>query len=362
MTKNVYIHIPFCKSKCNYCSFISFPKLELKEQYLKALQTEIKTLYKGEILKTLYIGGGTPSLLTADEIKNIYDLFNTTSQTEITTELNPENITLEYLKALKDIGINRLSFGCQTFDENILKFIGRKHSPNDVINTIKTAQDVGFENISLDLIYGLPNQDTIIFENDLNKAIKLNIQHISLYGLKIDEGCYFYKNQPQNLPDNDLQANMYENAIKILTKNKFEHYEISNFSKPGYYSKHNLNYWDNSSYYGFGVAAHGYQNKTRYYNTSNLEKYICNPTEHEEINELSQQEILEEEIFLGLRKLKGINYKNINKKFNIDFEKKYEKILTKYLKYGYIIKDKTHYRLSEKAIPVSNFILADFLE
>ena len=215
---------------------------------------EIKTLYKGEILKTLYIGGGTPSLLTADEIKNIYDLFNTTSQTEITIELNPENITLEYMKALKNIGINRLSFGIETItksnlqklnkknlqytkiflqekiknseqilikvvktvDQNILKIIGRKHSPNDVINTVKTAQDTGFENISLDLIYGLPDQDTTIFENDLNKAIKLNIQHISLYGLKIDEGCYFYKNQPQNLPDNDMQANMYEKQIRTL--------------------------------------------------------------------------------------------------------------------------------------------------
>ena len=196
MTNNAYIHIPFCKSKCHYCSFISFPKLELKEQYLEALKTEIKALYKSEILETLYIGGGTPSILTANEIKNIYELFNTSSKTEITIELNPENITLEYLKALKNIGINRLSFGCQTFDENILKIIGRKHSPNDVIKAITTAQDTGFENISLDLIYGLPNQDIQIFENDLNKAVELDVKHVSLYGIKIDEGCYFHKKQP----------------------------------------------------------------------------------------------------------------------------------------------------------------------
>ena len=189
MVKNVYIHIPFCKSKCKYCSFISYPKIELKEQYINALIKEIQTKYNGELLNTLYFGGGTPSILTIDEFSKIINLFNINKSTEITSELNPETITSEYLKGLKKCGINRLSFGCQTFDDKILKLIGRRHSSNDVKNVVKLAQNTDFENISLDFIYGLPQQTIDGFENDLKTAISLNIQHISLYGLKIDENC-----------------------------------------------------------------------------------------------------------------------------------------------------------------------------
>lgn len=362
MVKNVYIHIPFCLSKCHYCSFISFPELKFKQDYLCALKQEIQNSYKNEQLNTLYFGGGTPSLLNSKEFEDIVKLFNTTSYTEITTELNPEKISYNYLAGLKTAGINRLSFGCQTFNNRILKKIGRRHNSNDIKNAVLLAKNAGFANISLDLIYGLPEQTVKMFEEDLKHAVSLGIQHISLYGLKIEKGCFFYKNPPDSLPDEDVQADMYLKAIEILTKNDFQHYEISNFAKNGFESGHNLNYWNNNSYYGFGVAAHGYENGIRYSNTSDLQEYINNPCLHKTSHKLTQQEQLEEEIFLGFRKITGIDVEKINKKFNIDFPKKYAAIVNKYLSYKYLKETNTGFALTDRGILVSNIILSEFLE
>lgn len=360
MTENVYIHIPFCKSKCRYCSFVSFPELKLKTEYLTALKKEIKIHYKNELLNTLYLGGGTPSLLNPDEITEIIKLFKTGENTEITMELNPENLLEAYLNQVKDTGINRISIGCQTFDDNILKLIGRRHNAFDVKNALLNAKNAGFENISLDFIYGLPYQTLEIFENDLKTAVSCGIKHISLYGLKIDEGCYFYENMPSKLPDEDVQADMYLKAIELLTSNDFEHYEISNFSKKGYNSKHNLNYWNNNSYYGFGTAAHGYVDGIRYSNTSDLQGYIKNPQIHNFSHELSLDEKLEEEIFLGFRKMSGININEINKKFDIDFCEKYRHALEKYS--DYFLRTPEGFSLTVNGILISNTILAEFLQ
>lgn len=377
MVKSVYIHIPFCKSKCHYCSFVSFNKLELKKEYLKALGQEIKQSYQGELLNTIYFGGGTPSLLTIQEFENLLRYFNINENTEITTELNPDSCysdgdlvsgescksgSYDYLRELYDIGINRLSFGCQTFNDDILKQINRRHSSNQVIDVVKTAQRAGFRNISLDFIYGLPNQTPEMFYDDLKRGIDLEIQHISLYGLKIEDGSWFYKNMPQNLPDDDTQADMYLGAVKLLTENDFEHYEVSNFSKYGYNSKHNLNYWNNDEYYGFGVAAHGYLNGVRYGNVETIEEYLQNPLNHEESKILTEQEKLEEEIFLGFREMKGIDVQDINFKYQIDFDEKYKDILKKYLKLKLIEKTDTNYKLTLQGVLVSNIVLADFLD
>ena len=334
----------------------------MKERYIDALVKEIQTKYNVELLNTLYFGGGTPSILTVDEFSKIIKLFNIDEHTELTTELNPETIIKEYLQGLKDLGVNRLSFGCQTFDDGILKLIGRRHSSDDVKRSVKLAQDVGFNNVSLDFIYGLPLQTIESFENDLKIAISLGVQHISLYGLKIDENCYFYKNPPQNLPDEDVQADMYLKAIEIMTANWFEHYEISNFAKKGFQSQHNLNYWDNNTYYGFGCAAHGYENGTRYFNPTTLDEYISNSTVHKSSHKLSRQEQLEEEIFLGFRKMSGINVENINEKFGIDFRKKYATTLDKYISYKYLKETNTGFKLTDSGILISNVILAEFLD
>lgn len=333
---------------------------ELIEEYLIALDKEIKHFYKAEKLKTLYLGGGTPSLLKPKQVEKILSPFNISAETEITMELNPEHIDKKYLSDLKKIGINRLSIGCQSFDEKILKLIGRKHSPNDVEFVVKTAQDCGFENISLDFIYGLPDQTIDSFLKDLESAKNLDIQHISLYGLKIEENCYFFKNPPKNIADEDLQADMYLGAISALSD--FEHYEISNFAKKGFHSRHNLNYWNNANYYGFGVAAHGYVGKIRYSNQENIKNYLKNPIEKKSEHLLTPQEELEEEIFLGFRKLSGIDTEKINKKFDIDFEKKYSNILKKYQMSGHINKTKSGYCLSDNGILLSNLILSEFLE
>lgn len=361
MVKNAYIHIPFCKSKCKYCSFVSYPSLDLKERYLDALQKEIKYHYKNEPLKTLYIGGGTPSILEVFEIEAIARNFNFEKDYEFTVELNPETLNAEYFQGLKEVSVNRLSFGCQTFDDNILKLIGRRHNSEQVKTAVKFAQDIGFENISLDFIYGLPAQTIEGFEADLREADGLGVKHISLYGLKIDEGCYFFSNPPENLPDNDTQADMYLRAIETLTTSGFEHYEISNFAHKGFESRHNLNYWDNNTYYGFGLAAHGYVEGVRYSNYEDFESYFKFPHIHDLIHRPDKSEQLEEEIFLGFRKMSGLNVEDINRKFGIDFDKKYSDILTKYLESKHILKTEKGYRLSDSGILVSNIILADFI-
>ena len=327
-----------------------------------ALDKEISSRYNGERLKTIYIGGGTPTLLTLEELRGIAERFKMSPETEFTLECNPEDITEDFLQGVKSLGVNRLSMGCQTFDDGILKLIGRRHSSKKVEEAVRIAQNSGFENISLDFIYGLPEQCERAFIEDLTRAVRLGVQHISLYGLKIDKGCFFYKNPPMNLPDDEAQAKMYLDAVKFLTENGFEHYEISNFSRSGFNSRHNTNYWKNNFYYGFGVAAHGYEGGVRYSNETTISKYIKNPTKHMEEHALTLQERLEEEIFLGFRMMCGVNVAEIEQKFGINFEEKHSKFLTKYLSSGHMTRTPEGYALTLDGVLVSNYILADFLE
>lgn len=365
MVKNAYIHIPFCKSKCNYCSFISYDRLDLKEQYISALISQIKTEYKGKGLNTLYFGGGTPSLLEVNEIKSIIELFEFEVDAEITVEVNPDSVDKLYLQDLKQLGINRISIGSQTFDDEILKIIGRRHDSQQIIEAVNAAKQVGYSNISLDLIYGLPNQDMAKFEKDLKSVIDLDVQHVSLYGLKIDKGCYFYQNPLENLPDADMQADMYLKAVEMLKNEDFEHYEISNFwgkcEGKSFASAHNLNYWNNNTYYGFGCSASGYTDSIRYTNETALERYIKHPMHRISEHVVDEIEMLEESIFLGLRRTAGIDIKEINQKYKIDFNKKYKIILDKYLESGHIIKTLKGYALSLEGVLVSNEILVEFI-
>lgn len=360
MIKNAYIHIPFCKSKCNYCSFTSFVDISNVEKYLSCLKQEIKYFYGEEPLNTLYLGGGTPSLLLVNQIKELLDLFNFEKNAEITIELNPNDIDKKYLENLLELGINRLSFGVQTFNNDILKIIGRRHNAEEALKVVELANNIGFENLSIDLIYGLPNQTMADFKKDLEIAVNLPITHLSFYGLKIEEGCKFYNSMPDNLPDSDMQADMYEFLCEFLANNNFEHYEISNFSKQGFNSRHNLNYWDNNSYYGFGISAHGYDGEIRYSNKNNFKDYFKNPVEHFEITKLTAQQKLEEEIFLGFRRGCGINILSVNEKFGIDFEKKYSNILQKYS--DYLIKTPVGFAFNTKGFLISNIILSEFVE
>ena len=290
--KSTYIHIPFCKSKCKYCSFVSTENLDKKTGYLYSLLKEIDYYYEDNHLDTLYFGGGTPSVMGLDELEKIVKKFNFNENTEVTIELNPNDITEEYANGLKSLGFNRVSIGAQSFNDEILKYIGRRHSSDEIYRSVEIIKNAGFENISLDLIYGLPNQTVKDFEKDLNNIVSTGVKHISLYGLKIDEGCYFYNNPPENIPDEDIQADMYLLAGELTSENGFNHYEISNYSKPDYESKHNSNYWRAGEYYGFGLSAHGYKDGIRYANTSDLSEYLNNPTSHEYGKFLTEKEKL----------------------------------------------------------------------
>ena len=360
MPECAYIHIPFCRRKCGYCAFVSYNRPELQENYVEKLLQEIKSRYKGENLKTIYFGGGTPSLLEIRQVENILKSLNFDKNTEITLEANPDSVDFAYLKELKRLGINRLSLGVQSFDDKLLKITNRLHSGTQAKNAYKNARKAGFENISLDFIYGLPEQSENGFKKDLEKAISLDSDHISLYGLKIEDGTPFSKQKFENIADDDLQAQMYLSAIEILSG--YEHYEFSNFAKNGKFSRHNLNYWDNEEYYGFGTAAHGYLDGKRYSNARNLEIYLKNPLLSENEHNLTGKERLEEEIFLGFRRCAGIDTKKINKKFSIDFDEKYSHILEKFKKSGHLIKTATGWKLSIDGILLSNEILCEFLD
>lgn len=358
MIKSAYIHIPFCLKKCKYCSFCSFPLLSKKEEYINALISEIKYFYKNEDLKTIYFGGGTPSLLEACDIEKILNCFKYSSDTEITLELNPNdrNKIKDFFKA----GINRLSVGVQSFDDEILKNIGRIHNQKEIFETIDIINDSQIENYSIDLMYGMPNQTLEIWEKTLQKTMEIEPKHVSLYGLKIEEGSYFYKNMPKNLPNDDLQASMYELALEVLNK-KYQHYEFSNFTlNEKYFSKHNLTYWNCKKYYGFGLSASGYIDFGRYTNTFNYKNYINNPTD-KFFEKLSIQSKIEEEIFLGLRVVQGIDFEKINSKYNIDIFKKYEKQFEKFVSYGFMEFTPKGAKLTKKGIMLSNEILCEFL-
>ncbi len=359
--KCAYIHIPFCKRKCNYCAFTSIPALNLIDDYIKKLTVEIKHYYKGNPLKTLYIGGGTPSLLDIKHFEKILSLFKFAVNPEITVEINPDSANLALLNALYKAGVNRLSIGVQSFDDDILKTIGRLHTSKKAKDTVYLAQDTGFDNISIDLIYGLPSQNLKLWEEDLKQAKSLGVQHISLYGLKIEESTPFFKNPPKYLPDDDMQADMYEFAIDYMAPD-YKLYEISNFAKaPEYCSKHNLNYWSEEEYFGFGLSAAGFLNGIRYQNTKNFMEYVENPLLSKELTLLTREEQLEETIFLGFRKIEGININNINEKFKIDFNQKFSAPLKKFINSGHIEKTENGCRLTIKGILISNLILSEFL-
>ncbi len=358
MPKSVYIHIPFCTKKCNYCSFLSGINPCYKSIYIEKLILEIKNFYKGEILQTVYFGGGTPSLLEPFEVEKILKCFNYNEKTEITLEANPKTCNLNKLKAFYNLGINRISLGVQSFNNEILKTAGRIHNSDDALKSIENIKLAGFENFSIDLMYGLATQTLKIWQNTLDIAKKLSPPHISLYGLKIEQGCNFYLYPPKNLPDEDMQADMYEMALE--TFGNYYHYEFSNFAaEKNFCSKHNLTYWNIKPYWGFGLGSSGFVNNRRYENEADFDKYIENPTAQKKFYKTN---LLEEHIFLGFRKFEGINIEEINKIFSIDFNKKYAAQLEKFISSGHIQKTLQGYKLTKSGVMLSNTVLCEFLD
>lgn len=272
----IYIHIPFCNKRCYYCDFHVFINMNDKiEKYVDYLIKEIN-LYPKYTYDTIYFGGGTPSLLNEKQIKRILDSLNKTNDCEITLELNPSDVDLEKLKSIRNAGVNRLSIGFQTFNDEMLKSLNRDHSSKKAIDTYYNAREAGFNNISLDLIFALPNQSMKMLKYDLEQFLKLNPEHLSIYSLIWEEGTNFTKRlQKGELEelDEDLQADMFLEILKQLKDANYTHYEISSFAKDGKYSKHNMKYWDNVSYIGIGVNATSYYNKKRFAKVKSLIKY-----------------------------------------------------------------------------------------
>lgn len=333
MIKAAYIHIPFCEHICHYCDF---NKMYLKGQpvgeYLVALEEEIR-LTKVDVssngLRSIFVGGGTPTALNENQLEKLCQSIQGhlpyTRNTEFTFEANPGDLTLEKLKVLYDYGVNRLSFGVQTFNENHLKRLGRTHTKEDVFRSIQIARKVGFENISIDLIYNLPDQSLTDFKETLETAFTLETTHFSGYSLIIEPKTIFYQLMNKgklNVPNEDEEAAMYDLLMEQMELHGYRQYEISNFAKSGYESLHNLTYWDNDYYYGFGAGAHSYVNGIRRSNYGPLKKYM-NPIQSGQLpimeeHPLIDKEMWEEEMFLGLRKTKGVSISHFIEKFGHD--------------------------------------------
>jgi oxygen-independent coproporphyrinogen-3 oxidase len=352
-----YIHIPFCKRICSYCDFCKFYyNQELVDKYLNSLETEIKAKYKGECLKTLYIGGGTPSCLDTvylNKLFKIINLFNTETSIEFTFECNIEDINEELLKLLKRNGVSRLSIGIQTFNKELLKVLNRRYD-EDAINKIKLANR--YFSVNVDLIYAIPGQTLDDLNNDLDILLSLDIDHISCYSLIIEEHTKLYIDGQKSI-DDQLDLDMYQLICNRL-KN-FHHYEISNFSKTGKESKHNLVYWNNDHYYGFGLSSSGYIDDIRYDNTKNINKYI-NGNYVLNKHRLSLNEQIENEFILGLRKLDGINISDFYKKYG--FKITDLDIVNSLINEGKLKLSRHFLYISNDFIYTSNSILVNFLD
>ena len=355
--KSVYIHIPFCKTICYYCDFCKFIyNKDWVFKYLISLENEIKKRYKGEKIKTIYIGGGTPSYLNNNELIklfNIINIFDLSELNEFTIESNVEDICDEKLKLYKDNKVNRISIGVQTFNKKFLSEIGRNSSV-DIASKINLVKKY-FNNINVDLMYGFLNEDIKDLKNDINKILDLSVNHISIYSLIIEKNTRFYNLKPIS---EDLDYLMFKNIDEKLTSNGFIHYEISNYCKKGYESKHNLTYWNNEEYYGFGLGAASYINNIRYINTKNLILYLNNNFKVEQ-EILSKEDIINYEFILGFRKIKGINKKYFFDKYKIDIRK--INIINELIKQKYLIDDGENVFINKKYLYVENEILINFV-
>ncbi|MFD2116145.1 radical SAM family heme chaperone HemW [Paenibacillus yanchengensis] len=377
----LYIHIPFCTNKCFYCDFTSYVvKGQPVDDYLDALEQEMITTVSElppQQIDTIFVGGGTPTVLTPAQMErfltSVHRHFPLAEQVEFTMEANPGTTDLDKLKVMFDGGVNRLSFGVQAFDNHLLERIGRIHSVDDVYASIANARKAGFENMSIDLMFGLPDQTLTMLADSVQKAVQLELPHYSLYSLKIEENTLFHHLYHRNklpLPSEDDEFNMYMLLIEQLTKYGYSHYEISNFSKAGYESKHNSVYWRNEPYYGLGAGAHGYASRARHVNIKGVQPYIDAAKERLprlEQYEISEHEAMEDFMMVGLRLLAGVRTSSFAKQFpNHNLEQKFAPQLGKLLQAQLIekvdVRDDTIYRLSKQGIIFGNDVFASFLD
>ncbi|WP_010678185.1 radical SAM family heme chaperone HemW [Bacillus timonensis] len=333
MVQAAYLHIPFCEQICHYCDFNKvFLKGQPVDEYLQYMDIEMKNTieaYPPLPFNSIFVGGGTPTVLSVTQLEYFLNSINKylkprNSDMEFTFEANPGDLTEDKLQLLLDSGVNRISFGVQTFDDELLKAIGRTHRREDVFHSIELAKHVGFKNISIDLMYALPHQSIESFQESLDLAFSLEVEHVSAYSLIIEPKTVFYnlmRKGKLHLPSQENEAQMYELLMVEMDKHGFAQYEISNFSKQNYESRHNLTYWNNEEYYGIGAGAHSYVNGKRISNAGPIKKYMSAIDEHGfpyvETHPVTLQEKMEEELFLGLRKTKGVSISHFLEKFSV---------------------------------------------
>lgn len=364
--KGLYIHIPFCKQKCKYCDFVSFPCMEdTADKYVDALKREAEQ-YKGEKIDTIFIGGGTPSILTPKQIEEVtkmcFDVFDVASDCEFTTEVNPGTIDDDKINAMINGGINRISVGVQSFNDDELKKIGRIHDAKTAYNTICHLDKMGFQNINLDLMTALPSQTFESLKNTLNTAVSLPVKHISAYSLIIEDGTPIEKEYSKGLldiPNEDTDREMYMHTVDFLGKNGFKQYEISNFAKDGYECRHNVKYWTGEEYIGLGTAAHSYIGNCRFYNTSDINEYIGGA--EKEVIELTENDKIAEFMITGLRMNRGVSETDFKSRFGKNIKDVFGSEFDKFIKLGLMQYIDGRYSLTLDGINVSNSILCEFV-
>ena len=367
----LYVHIPFCVRKCQYCDFLSGPSdEETKDRYIEALLKEICAAEHTEDYEivSVFIGGGTPSALKAEAIASIMrtlqEQFFFCEDAEVTIEANPGTVDLEKLTIYRNVGINRLSLGLQSTDAEELKLLGRIHSYEEFLKSYEWAREAGFSNINIDLMFAIPGQTGEAWRQHLYQVAELNPEHISAYSLIIEEGTPFAE-QNLDLPDEDTEYQMYEDTAEILERYGYRQYEISNYAKQGYMCRHNAGYWQRREYLGFGLGASSLYGGMRFSNTHQMQEYLKesrNPDQiRKDVTVLSRNERIEEFMFLGLRMTEGISEKKFEENFDVRLMDVYGDILQKYEETGFMEHIETKWRLTRKGIHVSNHILADFL-
>ena len=357
--KNCYIHIPFCNSICSYCDFCKiFNKKRIVDEYLIHLAKEIKSIYKGEKLETIYIGGGTPSCLDVDQLKilfNILKIFNKSKDIEYTIECNFDSIDEEKLELFKNNGVNRLSFGLETINESNLKLLDRNADKEKIFSIISLCRKMNFDNINIDLMYAIPSEDLNILNSDIDFVLNLNVEHISTYSLIIEDHTKLKINNTKYISE-DLDYEMYNLICKRLKD--YDHYEISNFSKNGYQSRHNLCYWKNSNYYGFGLGASSYIDNRRINNTRSINKYLeDNYISNYEI--LKKDDIMSYEMILGLRTNIGVNKTSFFNKYGFEIEEIFN--IKSFIERGLLVSNDNIFIPIDKWY-ISNEILVSFIK
>ncbi|MCP8967181.1 radical SAM family heme chaperone HemW [Ectobacillus ponti] len=377
MVKSAYIHIPFCQHICHYCDFNKvFIDRQPVEQYLDYVEKEIVNTVAQQPfaeLDTIFVGGGTPTALNMPQTERLLEIIQTRLQplgtnAEVTFEANPGDLPKEKLRLLQEGGVNRLSFGVQTFNNELLKRIGRTHTSEDVFQAVRDAQEAGFANINLDLIYALPGQTPEDVKETLDIAFTLDVQHFSGYSLIIEPKTVFYNLVQRGklpLPGEDSEAKMYELVMDEMERHGYHQYEISNFSRAGYESRHNLVYWNNEPYYGFGAGAHGYVAGRRLQNAGPLKKYVQLIDEtglpYTNVHEVTEQERMEEEMFLGLRKTAGVGKAAFLQKFGRPMHAVFGEVLEENKRQGLLEETEEAVRLTRAGKLLGNEVFQAFL-